>query len=79
MTVNTTKEGVVYLTPDEGKMLKNGDNYSDLVFLARNASPSDWIEINADEVPEEPEPQDDEPVDDSDYVEAAKILLGEEE
>ena len=78
MTPQVTKEGVRYLTPHAGKMLKNGDNYSDLVFLARDADPNDWTEIDASEVPDPAELEPEEPVDDQDYVEAAKILLGEE-
>ena len=39
------------LEPDEGCLLTNGEIYSDKVFLGINSSPSEWYDINIEEVP----------------------------
>lgn len=47
---------ITYLNPqmliaDEGKILKNGDIYSNVVYLGVDENPDNWQEINADEMP----------------------------
>lgn len=73
MTINTTNEGVRYIVPSEGKYLTDGNgSYSDLVYLAANASPYDWYEV--DEIPEdEPIVEDDEATE-ADYINALREL-----
>ncbi len=41
------------LTADEGKVLTNGETYSKQVWLGVNDSPSNWQEVDEDQVPEE--------------------------
>lgn len=77
MTIKTTNEGVRYLTPSENKYLTDGNSYSDLVYLAANASPDDWYEV--DEIPEEEPIEEDDEATEADYAEAGRILLGETE
>lgn len=80
MTVNTTNEGVRYIVPSEGKYLTDGNGaYSDLVYLASSANENDWYEIDENEVPKEESLDIKEEPTDVDYIEAAKILLGEKE
>lgn len=43
------------LIAGEGKILKNGDTYSNVVYLGVDENPDNWQEINADEVPVETE------------------------
>lgn len=55
--ITTTKNNITILTPDEGKVLTNGDTYSDSVFLGKNDSVENWYEIDESEVPNEEESQ----------------------
>lgn len=49
---------ITYLNPqmiiaDEGKILKNGDTYSNVVYLGVDENADNWQEINANEMPNE--------------------------
>lgn len=44
------QDGLRILIPEEGKILYKDETYSDMVFLAIKASPSDWIEVPFEEV-----------------------------
>ena len=46
-----TINGMAVLTPSGGKYLTNGETYSTKVYLGKNASESDWWEV--DSVPDE--------------------------
>lgn len=51
---------ITYLNPQmliagEGKILKNGDTYSNVVYLGVDENADNWQEINADEMPTESE------------------------
>lgn len=51
-----TIKGMTVLTPSEGKYLTNGETYSTKVYLGKNASESDWWEV--DSIPiEEDDPE----------------------
>ena len=39
--------GMTVLTPSEGKHLTNGETYSTKVYLGKNASESDWWEVES--------------------------------
>ena len=46
MMIGTLPNGIVTLTPEDGMVLTNGETYSSgTVFLGKNASPSDWREV----------------------------------
>ena len=56
MTMTTNEKGIRILIPVEGKYLTNGETYSTKVYLGKNASESDWWEV--DSVPiEEDDPE----------------------
>lgn len=59
--------GIVRLRPDAGKWLTNGETNSKQVFIGKNCSEGEWIEVD--------EPIDTEEIDDS---EAVDVLLGGE-
>lgn len=60
------------ITAAEGKLLTNGETYSEQVYLGIYDSPENWREVDeADAITEDP-PTDDE----ADLAEAARILLG---
>lgn len=42
-----TIKGMTVLTPSEGKYLTNGETYSTKVYLGKNASESDWWEVDS--------------------------------
>lgn len=44
-------KGITVLEPSEGKYLTNGETYSTKVYLGKNASESEWWEV--DSIPEE--------------------------
>lgn len=49
-------KGITVLEPSEGKYLTNGETYSTKVYLGKNASESDWWEV--DSIPiEEDDPE----------------------
>jgi len=60
------------LTADEGKILTNGETYSEQVYLGIHDSPDNWREVDAADGITETSPTDDE----ADLAEAARILLG---
>ena len=63
-----------YWIPSGGyKYLSNGETWTDSIYLGAGADINAWHDTN-DDPPEPQEP--DEPVPESDYAEAAKILLG---
>lgn len=47
------QDKMVILEPDKGYLLTNGEVYSDKVFLGINSQPSEWWDINIEEVPED--------------------------
>lgn len=51
MNMTTNEKGIRILIPAEGKYLTNGETYSTKVYLGKNASESDWWEV--DSVPDE--------------------------
>ena len=51
----TNENGIRVLTPADGMYLFDGTTYSQLVYLGKNASPDDWVEVS-----EKPELEDDE-------------------
>lgn len=81
MTINTTNEGVRYIVPSENKYLTDGNGaYSDIVYLAANASVDDWYEV--DEIPEDEPIEEDDEATEEDYIAALHELgvnLDEEE
>lgn len=42
----TLTNGIRFIEPDEGKILTNGDTYSDGVYLAINANVDEWVEVD---------------------------------
>ena len=72
MIINTTNDGVRYIVPSEGKHLTDGNTYSDLVYLAANASPDDWYEV--DEIPEDEPIEEDDEATEADYINALREL-----
>lgn len=46
--MKTSEVKIVVLEPDEGKVLTNGETYSDKVYLGKNDSPDNWREVPAD-------------------------------
>ena len=43
------------VTPEEGKLLYNGDVYSELIYTPLTIDPEDyWQEVNIEDIPEEP-------------------------
>lgn len=53
MTITTIE--IVKLTPSEGYILTNGTIYREVVYLTQPASPENWHEIDAADVPAEPQ------------------------
>ena len=47
------KNGVMVLTPDDAKVLTNGDTFSNKVYLGINDSSDNWWEINIQNLPED--------------------------
>lgn len=45
--------GITVLTPAKGKHLTNGETYSQKVYLGKNASREDWMEVDAIPDPDE--------------------------
>lgn len=73
MTITTTTEGVTVITPSENKYLTDGNgNYSERVYLAANADPNDWYEV--DEIPDEPPQDEDDDATEADYIAALQEL-----
>lgn len=60
------------ITAAEGKLLTNGETYSEQVYLGIYDSPDNWREVDEADVIVEGQPTDDE----ADLAEAARILLG---
>ena len=53
MKIETLPNGIVTLTPEDGMALTNGETYSSgTVFLGKNASPSDWAEVDPPDMQE---------------------------
>lgn len=46
----TIINGVRLITPDDGKVLTNGQVYSDGVYLAARADEHDWTEVDIESV-----------------------------
>lgn len=44
---------ILVLEPEEGYTLTNGETYSKKVYLGRNDSPENWLEVPDEIVPEE--------------------------
>jgi hypothetical protein len=44
---------IINITPDEGKVLTNGNTYSENIYLGVNDSVENWNEILKEEVPKE--------------------------
>lgn len=42
----TLTNGIRFIEPDDGKILTNGEVYSDGVYLAINANVDDWTEVD---------------------------------
>lgn len=51
MTINPIE--IIVLQADEGKVLTNGETYSNKVYLGIYDSPENWHEISEEEIPEE--------------------------
>ena len=60
------------ITAAEGKLLTNGETYSEQVYLGIYDNPDNWREVDAADAITETPPTDDE----ADLAEAARILLG---
>ena len=60
------------LTADSGKLLTNGEVFSEQVYLGIHDSPDNWREVDEADAITEDSPTDDE----ADLAEAARILLG---
>lgn len=46
---------IIILQSDEGKVLTNGETYSNKVYLGIHDSPENWYEIAEEDIPEENE------------------------
>jgi hypothetical protein len=44
---------IINITPDEGKVLTNGNTYSENIYLGVNDSVENWNEILKEEIPKE--------------------------
>ena len=51
--MRTSEVKIVVLEPDEGKVLTNGETYSDKVYLGKNDSPDNWREVPAEDMNKE--------------------------
>ena len=71
MKITTDANGIRVLTPTDGMYLFNGSTYSQLVYLGKNASPEDWVEVS-----EKPEVQEDTEEATTEDYEAALAEMG---
>lgn len=51
--MRTSEVKIVVLEPDEGKVLTNGETYSDKVYLGKNDSPDNWREVPVEDANKE--------------------------
>lgn len=73
MKIVTNENGIRVLTPADGMYLFDGTTYSQLVYLGKNASPDDWVEVS-----EKPEMEEDDEEATAEDYEAALAEMGVE-